>query len=135
MAHAEPRNQACRLVCAFAVALGLFAPEFARAAPGQAVPTTSTAAPRAQPAPARRPAVLLPTLVADGAAGRLPSPDEPELSMLASGLDVLLTDTAQDLGLAVDLSGRAGTERSRSERDLAAQANAIGGMLLSPSIR
>lgn len=78
---------------------------------------------------------FLPTLIVDGEARRLPGQREPELLVLASGLDALLSDTAQDLGLTVELTYRTPPRVERlSESDLVAQAKAIRGVLLSPSI-
>jgi hypothetical protein len=55
--------------------------------------------------------------------------------MMATGLDALLSDTAHDLGLTVDLTYRAPANVARlKEADLVAQARAVGGVLISPSL-
>lgn len=90
--------------------------------------------PRA-PRPALPPVVFLPAVLAEGGARRPPSQSEPELLMMATGLDALLSDTAQDLGLNVDLTYRAPASSDRLlESDLAAQARARGGILVAPSL-
>ncbi|MBK9267023.1 MAG: hypothetical protein IPM54_45510 [Polyangiaceae bacterium] len=56
-----------------------------------------------------------------------------ELQTIAGQLDVLLADTAQDLGLSLDL-GRRGAAPD-DEIDLVASAEAMRAMLIAPSIR
>jgi len=110
-----------------------------------AVGTLAAAAPRvgsADPAPAPadqehpgKLAVLLPTVIVDGAVRRLPTATEPDLVVIAGGLDALLSDTAQDLGLVVDLTQRGGRNPARlGERDLAAEAQTLGGWVIAPSV-
>lgn len=81
------------------------------------------------------PVAFLPVVLAEGGGKRLPSKAEPELLMMATGLDALLSDTAQDLGLNVNLTYRAPARSDRlREVDLAAQARAMGGILVAPSL-
>jgi hypothetical protein len=55
--------------------------------------------------------------------------------MMATGLDALLSDTAQDLGLNVDLTYRAPASSAQVlESELVAQARAMGGILVAPSL-
>lgn len=85
----------------------------------------------------RRPAVLLPTAIVEDGARRLPDPAEQgdaRIAQLAGSVDALLTDTAQDLGLSLDLTGRASAPEAVGEIDLPARARAAGTMLLAPSI-
>jgi len=59
--------------------------------------------------------------------------DDPDLLVLAGSLDALLADTAQDLGLTLDLGRRA--SGPIDEVELGAQAEAAGGVLIVPSLR
>jgi hypothetical protein len=59
--------------------------------------------------------------------------DDPDLLVLAGSLDALLADSAQDLGLTLDLGRRA--SGPIEEVDLDAQAQAAGGVLIVPSLR
>lgn len=80
-------------------------------------------------------AVLLPTTIVDGHERRLPTAAEPDLVVIASGLDALLTDTAQDLGLVVELTQRALPDvRRLADADLPAQAKSLGGLVIVPSL-
>lgn len=90
------------------------------------------AAEPARAASAGRPAVILPTAVVEAGA---PRGSERALALVAGGLDALLTDAAQDLGLSVDLNGRGAEEEAPAEeRDLVARARAAGALLLAPSV-
>ena len=52
--------------------------------------------------------------------------------MMVTGLDALLSDTAQDLGFTVDLTYRPPRNVARlSEADLMAQARAARGVLIA----
>ena len=124
---ARPRGR-CPWLVAGAVAAALATPGVARA---QAEPRGGAPAhPHGEHA---KPAVILPTAV-------LPSPrrgepgDDREAVALAASLDALLTDTAQDLGLSVDLGGRSGAGRAPAERELLDRARAIGGTIIAPSL-
>ena len=79
------------------------------------------------------PAIVLPT-VFQSAGRRVSGAREREVVAITGGLDVLLTDTAQDLGLAVDLTRRASPRGSRAEIELAEQARTLGGFVLAPSV-
>lgn len=79
--------------------------------------------------------MLLPTAIAEGGALRLPAPADRSLAALAASLDALLADAAQDLGLSIDLTGRAAAGASPIEEgELAARARAAGRILIAPSV-
>ncbi len=134
-----------------ALALALLSPVSARAEPPTDKPpqelpssasstpstsSTSSARGRGSSEPAAIPPVaFLPVALAENGVRRAPEQGEPELLMMATGLDALLSDTAQDLGLNVDLTYRAPASSARlPEADLVAQARAMGGILVAPSI-
>jgi hypothetical protein len=128
------------------IALTLLSAEGARAEPPPETPARDQGeAPRArdpevarephQPKPALPPVAFLPAVVAEDGERRAPAQGEPEVVMMATGLDALLSDTAQDLGLNVDLTYRSPTSSARLlEADLVAQARAMGGILVAPSL-
>lgn len=130
-----------------ALALTALAPAAARAQPAPAAGDPKPASPPGPPAePASgsrepgstgaraKPAIVLPTVL-EPAARRLSSATDREMVAITGGLDVLLSDTAQDLGLAVDLTRRALPRRGPlAEIELAAQARALGGYVLAPSV-
>lgn len=130
------------LPLATAALLALAAP--ARAAPQAGAPLPPAAdapaqpRPRAADAPAlpapRRPAVLLPTVLVEAGVRRAPGAGDRGLAQLAGSLDALLADAAQDLGLAIDLTGRAAAEPTLEERDLVGRARAVGRLLIAPSV-
>jgi hypothetical protein len=96
--------------------------------------TAPTTAPHA-PTPAGRLAVLLPTVIVENGVRRAPSATEPDLLVLSRGLDALLSDTAQDLGLVVELTERGGRDLGRlEEADLPAQAQSLGALLFWPMV-
>ncbi|AKT42646.1 hypothetical protein [Chondromyces crocatus] len=105
----------------------LLSPTLALAAPDPAAP-----APASQVAP-RRPTALLPTTLVEDSAQRVPDPSERGLAELAASLDALLADAAQDLGLTLDLTGRA-SAGVLPEADLAARARATGRLIIAPSV-
>ena len=122
------RPRALRFAAALAAALA--APDAALAAPPEPEPVQAADA----PAP-RRPAVLLPTVIVEGSVRRRPAPADRGLAQLAGNLDALLADAAQDLGLSIDLTGRAAAEPAAlEERDLVARARAEGRLLIAPSV-
>jgi hypothetical protein len=87
--------------------------------------------PAAATAPSARRAALLPTSIAEGAKRAAPSP---ELAAVARAIDGLLADTAQDLGLVVDLTRRTVPGGRRDDADLAAAAAALGVVVVAPSL-
>ncbi|WP_437671804.1 hypothetical protein [Sorangium sp. So ce131] len=121
---------------ALALALAAAAPASAEPAPAAAQPapaeppspaaSPSPAALPPSPAPPARRAVVLPTAVAPDAAERA--------APLASALDALLADTAQDLGLSVDLAGRAAARVRVEEAELASRARAGDRLIIAPSL-
>lgn len=127
------RRLLANLWAAALAAASVGAPAAASAAEPQPASSTPGAA---ADSPAELPAVaFLPTLVIDGGAKHLPTSREPELLTTTSGLDALLADAAQDLGFTVDLTYRAPADLERlGEVELVAQAKAMGGVLLSPSL-
>ncbi|AUX46222.1 hypothetical protein SOCE26_077270 [Sorangium cellulosum] len=115
---------------ALAATLAAAAPASAEPAPAQppsspSAPPSPAAPPSSSPQPARQ-AVVLPTAVAPDAAERA--------APLASALDALLSDTAQDLGLSVDLAGRAAARVRVDEAELVARARASDRLLIAPSL-
>jgi len=137
-----------------ALALALLSPVSARAEPPtdkppQEIPSSTSGASRTSSAastssardggssePAAIPPVaFLPVALAENGVRRAPAQGEPELLMMATGLDALLSDTAQDLGLNVDLTYRAPAASARLlEADLVEQARAMGGILVAPTL-
>jgi len=102
-------------------------------------PSPSSSASSSSPVASRHAELVdvafLPTLVVEGGVKRLPTSREPELLMMTSSIDALLADAAQDLGFTVDLTFHAPADVARlGESDLVAQAKAMGGVLISPSI-
>ena len=103
-------------------------------------PASAAAEPPVAPARAplapRRPLILLPTLIADGLSLRRPRAADAELVPLCKSLDTLLTDTAQDLGLTVDLTPRATPAPARlGDAELLQQARRLGGSVVLTSLR
>ncbi|WP_437808966.1 hypothetical protein [Sorangium sp. So ce1078] len=125
----HPRGRASALAFAAAFTAALPAPaepaKFGRAAPpagsGQASPTGS-----GRPARPARSAVVLPTALAPDAAERA--------APLASALDGLLSDTAQDLGLSVDLADRAAARSRPDEAELMERARSSDRLFIAPSL-
>jgi hypothetical protein len=103
---------------------------------GVAAPLHAQPAAPAAPAPASsegRRAIILRTVIEERGQRRLPSADEPELQAMAQMLDGLLGDTAQDLGLSVDLTERSVPDPSRlEESDLGDEARKLDGVLVAP---
>ncbi|WP_437924945.1 hypothetical protein WMF37_38860 [Sorangium sp. So ce291] len=87
---------------------------------------TARAASPVAPASAERPTVVLPTALAPEAAERA--------APLASALDALLSDTAQDLGLSVELAGRAASRARPDEAELIERARASDKLFIAPSL-
>lgn len=115
------------LVCA--------APLLAASKEASGAEPTSIRGAKGEVAPAHVAIAFLPTLVVDGGVRRLPSASEADLLATTSGLDAALADAAQDLGFNVDLTYRAPADVARlGEIDLAAQAKAVGGVLVAPSV-
>ncbi|WP_044986548.1 hypothetical protein [Sorangium cellulosum] len=135
--HLRGLASALALAAAFTAALPASA-EPAPAAPparaGHVAPAAQRAgaAPSAQRAGAGRPerparaAVVLPTALAPDAAERA--------APLASALDGLLSDTAQDLGLSVDLEGRAASRSPLDEAELLERARSSDRLFIAPSL-
>lgn len=96
-----PLRQPLRLASAAALLAALLGVAW----PSHAQPAAS-APPAAADASEGRRAIILRTVIEDRGQRRLPSAEEPELQAMALMLDGLLGDTAQDLGLSVDLTER-----------------------------
>lgn len=111
--HLRGRAGALALAAAFAVS--------AAARPASAEPVRA-----AEAAPSSRPAVVLPTAVAPEAAERV--------APLAGALDALLSDTAQDLGLALDLPGRVASRSPLDEAELVARARSESKLVIAPRL-
>jgi hypothetical protein len=75
----------------------------------------------------------LPTAVAEAGSLRAPRPPLTEVGRLAAALDALLSDTAQDLGLAVVPSQ--GAPPRLGDRDLLDRARAARAPVILPSLR
>ncbi|WP_437597328.1 hypothetical protein WMF28_32365 [Sorangium sp. So ce590] len=89
---------------------------------GQGAPPAGSGRP-ARPA---RPSVVLPTALA---------PEDVERAApLASALDGLLSDTAQDLGLSVDLADRAASRSRPDEVELMERARSSDRLFIAPSL-
>src|SRR5687767_10365471 len=111
-----------------AAVLGGGAPLHAQPEP----PLAAAPAPAAVTSEGRR-AIILRTVIEERGQRRLPSADEPELQAMAQMLDGLLGDTAQDLGLSVDLTERSVPDPSRlEESDLTDEARKLDGVLVAP---
>ena len=94
----------------------------------RASPTQSPAVSHAKSAPVD--ALILPTRLRDRA--EIPV----SLRRLAATLDALLTDTAQDLGLSVDLTERPTlVQQGHQEHELHKLAEATGKMVVLPELR
>ena len=85
------------------------------------------------PAPAARTLVLLPTAIADGDALHPARPEDGDLARLAQSLDVLLADTARDLGIEVVPPPAGGARLDDAE--LRDRARAAGSPVVLPSLR
>ncbi len=80
-------------------------------------------------------AAFLPTTFAQGRAQEKTDASDPEMLMMSTGLDALLVDTAQDLGLSVELAYRPPSRLPQlSEADLPALSQALGGFLIMPTL-
>ncbi|WP_437568088.1 hypothetical protein [Sorangium sp. So ce542] len=79
-----------------------------------------------RPARPMRAAVVLPTALAPDAAERA--------APLAGALDGLLSDTAQDLGLSVDLEGRAASRSPLDEAELLERARSSDRLFIAPRL-
>ncbi|WP_437606566.1 hypothetical protein WMF20_37180 [Sorangium sp. So ce834] len=123
--HLRGLASALALAAAFTAALPASA-EPARAAPPARVGHAAQRAGSGQPARPARAAVVLPTALAPDAAERA--------APLASALDGLLSDTAQDLGLSVDLEGRAASRSPVDEAELLERARSSDRLFIAPSL-
>lgn len=136
------------LSCAL-VALALLSPVLARAEPlpdarpkpppsslrDPSAPSSKPSAEPRAPRPSLPPVAFLPAVLAEGSARRPPSQSEPDVLLMATGLDALLSDTAQDLGLDVDLTYRApASSGGLLESDLVEQARSMNKILVAPSL-
>jgi hypothetical protein len=131
LAPAAPRVQQTRRVGALAGAVAVAA----AALVGLATERTARAQGAEERAPDGVVAVVLPVAVVDkGVPWRAEQLDRDTAALLV-GLDGLLADTAQDLGLTLDLTHRAvpGAERLK-EHELAEQARAMGAALIVPRL-
>ncbi|WP_438023727.1 hypothetical protein [Sorangium sp. So ce233] len=119
-----------------ALALAAALPALAAALPASAQPADAISPARpgqpaqpagaARPSPAARPTVVLPTALA---------PEDAERAApLASALDALLSDTAQDLGLSVDLADRVASRARPDEAELVERARASDRLFIAPSL-
>ncbi|WP_434042527.1 MULTISPECIES: hypothetical protein [Sorangium] len=119
-----------------ALALAAALPAFAAALPASAQPADAVSSARAgqpaqpagaaRPSPAARATVVLPTALA---------PEDAERAApLASALDALLSDTAQDLGLSVDLADRVASRARPDEAELVERARASDRLFIAPSL-
>ncbi|WP_437955841.1 hypothetical protein WME76_30740 [Sorangium sp. So ce119] len=116
-----------------ALSLAAALPAFAGALPASAQPAGAISPARAgqpagstRPSPAARPTVVLPTALA---------PEDAERAApLASALDALLSDTAQDLGLSVDLADRVASRARADEAELVERARASDRLFIAPSL-
>jgi hypothetical protein len=88
----------------------------------------AAADPPAISAPASASMVLLPTMIAEGDRMRPPRAADGEIGRLAQALDVLLADTAQDLGLSL-------IPPPLGAGSLVDRARAAHGLVLAPSLR
>ncbi|XYH95209.1 hypothetical protein ACMHYB_46595 [Sorangium sp. So ce1128] len=123
------RGRACALALAAALpAVAAVLPALpASAEPASpARPATAQPAPPASLASAEKPTVVLPTALAPEAAERA--------APLASALDALLSDTAQDLGLSVELAGRAASRERPDEAELIERARSSDKLFIAPSL-
>lgn len=77
--------------------------------------------------------VVLPAVIAEGSGMRPPRVSDGDLGRLAQSLDALLSDTAQDLGLAVVPPPRAGVRLG--DADLLRRARDARALVLLPSLR
>lgn len=79
-------------------------------------------------------AAFLPAVIRAGAEKE--AAEDPDLAMVAAGLDALLVDTAQDLGLSVELAYRPPAQPSQlSDGDLVTLSRSLGGFLIRPTLR
>ncbi|WP_438004796.1 hypothetical protein WME89_39485 [Sorangium sp. So ce321] len=127
--HLRGRARALALAAAlpaFVVALPASAEPAGAASPASAATARPASAATAQPASAERPTVVLPTALAPDAVERA--------APLASALDALLSDTAQDLGLSVELAGRAASRARPDEAELIERARASDKLFIAPSL-
>ncbi|MEJ7732919.1 MAG: hypothetical protein WKG00_27450 [Polyangiaceae bacterium] len=115
-----------------ASAAALVAAVLGAASPSHAQPAAA-AAPAGGASSEGRRAIILRTVIEERGQRRLPSAEEPELQAMAQMLDGLLGDTAQDLGLSVDLTERSVPDPRRlEETDLADEARKLDGVLVAP---
>ncbi|MEO7328185.1 MAG: hypothetical protein ABI193_06385 [Minicystis sp.] len=118
--------------------LTLFAPVIAPSIVRAEEPPPAAAAPALSPATAR-PVMVLPTMLAQGEALRLPAFSDGEMASLAASLDALLGDAAQDLGLAIDADPAARQKASNpahlGDAQLLQRARGLDRVLLLPTLR
>jgi hypothetical protein len=102
-----------------------------------AAPSAAIAAPTAGAVESKaRRTVLLSTVISEGGALHAPTAAEVELAPLAAGLDALLHDTAQDLGLAVDPAPRVAPDPAQlGDTELLALSRSSAGVVILPSLR
>jgi hypothetical protein len=92
-------------------------------------------APAARVPPKITALALLPTAVAEAGGPRRVRADDADLGPVATALDALLADTAQDLHLSVVAPPAAGAGRPLGDADLLARARAARAAVLLPSVR
>lgn len=108
-----------------AIAFALVSPSIALASPSPPAASAKASS-----------TVLLSTMIAEGGALHALTPADAELAPLAASLDALLTDTAQDLGLAVVSGPRPAPDPAHlGDAKLLDQARSSGRMLVLPSLR
>ncbi|WP_437709919.1 hypothetical protein WMF45_35280 [Sorangium sp. So ce448] len=134
--HLRGGAGALALAAVLAAALPASAQPEGAALPGPTPPVDAASPARSggdeRPSPSPRPdrpsrsAVVLATAVALEA--------EERAAPLASALDALLSDTAQDLGLSVDLAGRVASRSRPDEAELIERARSGDELFIAPSL-
>jgi hypothetical protein len=83
-----------------------------------------------------RKAILAPTVIGQPGSFHRPGPGDGDLRSVAAALDATLSDTAQDLGLSLDVGHPPSPDLGRStEAELAERAHASESVVLVPSVR
>ncbi|MFO0756304.1 MAG: hypothetical protein U0359_07415 [Byssovorax sp.] len=97
------------------------------------------AAGAATTAAAAHPVLILPALITQGEASRLPRANDGDLGPLARSLDAQLADAAQDLGLSIDpdpaARKKAADPAPAGDVDLLRRARSLGRMIILPTLR
>jgi hypothetical protein len=83
-----------------------------------------------------RKAILAPTVIGQPGSFHRPGPGDGDLRSVAASLDATLSDTAQDLGLALDVGNPPSPDLGRSsETELGDRAKSSASVILVPSVR